>query len=334
MGKSATDLPLPPIAHRADGHPRRIGVEIELSGLSLEQAAEIVRGSLDGRLRQAGRHELEIDGDPAGRWRIELDFELLKELGRRERGEDLGDVVHELAEDALRSLAERVVPVEVISPPLPMSRLSGVNDLIRHLREAGARGTRDDPLYAFGLQLNPEMPDTDADTIRHYLQAYLCVEDWLRVRAKVDLTRRLTFFADPFPKAYARLAVSPQYTPDRDRLIDDYLDANPTRNRGLDLLPLLTELDPHRVRRAVQDTRVAARPTLHYRLPNSEIDDPDWDLSVPWADWLVVERLAADPRLLAALCACYSKLLEHPLEQLTADWAARTGAWLNEHGLR
>ena len=59
-----------------------------------------------------------------------------------------------------------------------------------------------------------------------------------------------------------------------------------------------------------------------------------WDLSVPWADWLVVERLAAAPRLLAALCARYSKLLEHPLEQLTADWAARTAAWLNTHGLR
>lgn len=327
-------MPLPPIAVRADGHPRRVGVEIELSGLTLDQAAETVRDALHGRLRQTGRHEMAIDGDAAGAWRVELDFELLKELGRRERGDDFGDVVQELAEDALRAIAQRVVPVEVISPPLDMTRLGEVNQLIDRLREAGARGTRDDLLYAFGLQLNPELPDTDADTVRRYLQAYLCVEDWLRSRAQVDLTRRLTFFADPFPKAYARLVVDPAYSPDRDRLIDDYLDANPTRNRGLDLLPLFTELDAARVQGAVQDARIVARPTLHYRLPNSEIDSPHWDLGGPWRDWLVVERLAARPQSLAALCARYSVLLQHPLDQLTTDWAAQTDSWLSTHALR
>jgi hypothetical protein len=228
-----------------------------------------------------------------------------------------------------------------VSPPLPMERLGEVNALIDRLREAGARGTGDELAYAFGMQLNPELPETDVDTIRRYLQAFLCLEDWLRERAQVDITRRLTFFADPFPRAYARQIVAADYSPNLDRFIDDYLDANPTRNRALDLLPLFLHLDPDRVRARVEDERVKPRPTLHYRLPNSEIDRPDWDLDAAWDDWLVLERLATDEARLTELCGRYSEHLAQPLERLAGDWvgdwagewAANTDTWLKHNRL-
>jgi hypothetical protein len=324
---------MPPIMHRADGGMRRVGIEIEFSGLALEEAADVLLSLLGGPSRRLGRYEIEIDGDPAGAWQVELDFELLKALGRREIAADLGGAVQELAEDTLRAIAERIVPVEAVSPPLPMDRLSDVDRLIDRLRTAGARGTDDDPTYAFGMQLNPEIPDTDADTLRQYLQAYLCLEDWLRERARVDLTRRLTFFADPFPKDYARRVVDEAYSPSRGRLIDDYLSANPTRNRGLDLLPLFAHVDEQRVRSVVDDERIKPRPTLHYRLPNSEIDRPDWGLRDAWQDWLVLERLAAEPERLTACCRAYAEFLDRPLSGLTGDWAAQTNRWLAEQGL-
>jgi hypothetical protein len=255
-------------------------------------------------------------------------------MGRRERSNDeLGGTVEGLAEDLLRMVAERIVPVEVISPPLPMDQLGRFNRVIDCLRAAGARGTADDPTFAFGMQLNPEVPATDVDTIRQYLQAFLCLEDWLRERANVDLTRRLTFFADPFPKGYVRTAVAPGYSPHRAQLIDDYLAANPTRNRALDMLPLFAQVDETRVRARVDDDRVKPRPTLHYRLPNSEIDRPDWDLGQPWGEWLVVERLAADPVRLEALCRQYSDHLNDTLGRLTGDWKQECGQWLRENGL-
>lgn len=329
---------MPPLTKTSTGQERRVGVEIELSGLTLTETADLVQETLfgtdGGERRHPGRYEIALSGDPAGDWQIELDFAFLKSLGRRERhDDDLGDAVEGLAEDLLRMVAERIVPVEVVSPPLPLSRLAELNAIIQRLRAAGARGTADDPTYAFGMQLNPEVPATDVDTLRQYLQAFLCVEDWLRERAAVDLTRRLTFFADPFPKGYARTAVAPSYSPNRAQLIDDYLDANPTRNRALDLLPLFTHLDAARVRAKVQDERVKARPALHYRLPNSEIDQPDWDLNRPWHDWLVVERLAADPAQLEQLCAAYSAYLSKPLERLTGDWKQTCQQWLSEHDL-
>lgn len=335
-------LPLPPVTGTADGQLRRVGLEVELSGLSVSEAADLTRTTLfgdqydeqGGELRQPGRYEIELLGDPAGPWVIELDYGFLKRLGRRERDEQgLGDTVEGLAEDLLRLIAERIVPVEVISPPLPIDQLGRFNQVIAALRSAGARGTSDDPTFAFGMQINPEMPATDVDTIRQYLQAFLCLEDWLRERAQVDLTRRLTFFADPFPKGYVRRTVAPGYSPNRAKLIDDYLAANPTRNRALDLLPLFVHLDEARVRARVQDERVKPRPALHYRLPNSEIDRPDWDLGVPWNDWLVVERLASDPARLMRLCHRYSDHLSAPLEQLGTDWSRQCNAWLNDNGL-
>ena len=327
-------LPLPPVTHTTQGKPRRIGIELEFSGLSLEEAAAILIDLIGGPSRQPGRYETQVMGDPAGPWQVELDFTWLKSLGRREHDEGLGGRVQELAEDGLRAIAERIVPVEVVGPPMPMNRLAEVNRLIDALREAGAVGTSDNPVYAFGMQLNPELADTDVDSIRGYLQAYLCLEDWLRGRAQVDLTRRLTFFADPFPKPYARAVVDADYAPHRDRLIDDYLDANPTRNRALDLLPLFAYLDEPRVRARVDDDRIKARPTLHYRLPNSEIDRPGWNLSQAWDDWLVVERLASDPQRLARLCETYALFLDRPLGRLTGDWAEQTQQWLETNPAR
>ncbi|WP_296897474.1 amidoligase family protein, partial [Thiohalocapsa sp.] len=184
-------LPMPPQTHRADGAWRRVGVEIEFSGLQLDEAAALVADTVSGSVTSPGRSERRIDGDPPGARPVELDFTLRKTLGRRERdGAELMDAAGDLAEDVLRLIAERVVPVEVVSPPLPMDRLETVNGLIWELRAAGAEGTGEELAYAFGLQLNPELPDTDVDTIRRYLQAFLCVEDWLRERADVDLTRR------------------------------------------------------------------------------------------------------------------------------------------------
>jgi hypothetical protein len=310
---------------------RRVGVEIEFSGLTLEQSADILCDLFGSSLTQPGRYEIEVHGDPAGPWQVELDFAFLKALGRRRLDDDLAGRVQEAAEDTLRAIAERIVPVEVVGPPLPMDRLGDVNRLIDALRAAGARGTGDDPIYAFGMQLNPELPDTDVDTVRAYLQAFLCLEDWLRQRSRVDLTRRLTFFADPFPKDYAKRVCDPDYAPNRDALIADYLDANPTRNRSLDLLPLFLYLDEARVRARTDDELVKARPTLHYRLPNSEIDRPDWSLNEPWDDWLVLERLVAEPRRLTDLCRRYRDFLDSPLQRLTDNWAERTQRWLDGH---
>lgn len=181
--------------------------------------------------------------------------------------------------------------------------------------------------YAFGLQSNPELPSLDAETITRYVQAFLCLYDWLKSRSRVDAIRKLTGCSRFFPAEYVRRVLDPDYRPERSALIDDCLRDNPTRKRGLDMLPLFAHLAEDRVRAAVDEPRVKARPTLHYRLPNSEMGRADWGVFVAWRDWLEVERLACDPERLHDICSAYHDLLEQPLGGMLSDWAAECVQW-------
>lgn len=327
---SYTDTwPLPPVTHTASGAWRRVGVELEMGGLPIDEISAIVADFVPGELERVTSYEHLVHGDPRGDWGIELDYAFLKLRGReRLHAEEAPSPLDEAAERLLEAGARQVVPMEVVSPPLPMNEAGCVDELVQRLREAGARGTTHGLVYAFGVQLNPEIPDASPATLRNYLKAFLCLFDWLKLRARVDLTRRLTPFIDPFPVDYVRRVVDPGYTPGIARLIDDYLVANPTRNRALDMLPVFAHLDADRVRGVVPDERVKSRPTFHYRLPNCEIDRSGWHVVEAWQDWLEVERLAGDEARLNELCTRYTRLLANPLERVMRDWAQEVDAWL------
>lgn len=313
---------LPPWTTNASGNMRRVGVEIEMNGLSIDALAETVATLLGLSTSSKGRYERTLCGDAAGDWAAEVDFRLLKQWGR--------DDQKNAAEDALQWLSEPLVPLELVSPPLPLDRLDDVERVIVALRAAGAKGTSDAITNAFGMQLNPEIPAEDAETVLRYLKAYLCLQDWLFDRTHVNVARLATPYVDPLPRPYVRKVVEPDYWPDLTTVIDDYLVANPTRNRALDLMPLFAHLDEARVRRATDDPLIKARPTFHYRLPNSEIHRPDWRFADAWDDWLEVERLAADASRLSACCRRYTEFLDRPLDRWLGDWPGEVAdRWLD-----
>lgn len=218
------------------------------------------------------------------------------------------------------------LPVELVCPPVEIAELARLDEMTRRLRRAGALGTRESVVYAFGLQLNLDLPAMDAGTILRYLRAYLLCADWLRRDIGIDLTRRVLPFIQPYPKTYIQRVLAPGYEPNLGQLIDDYLVYNPSRNRDLDLLPLFTFLAPQKVRAAVDDPRLKARPALHYRLPDSRIDDPDWGIVQEWNRWArTVEALAEDPDRLQAMAQSYRRYLE---DAWFPDWAEAADAWL------
>ncbi len=331
MPERSSSLPMPPRLHTRSGALRRIGVELEMQGLPIELMSALVAAQVGGTVEEISRYEHRVHGDAAGDWTVELDFAWLRGRGRQWRDERsaLGPL-DEAAEELLAAGSQAVVPMEVVSPPLPMTRLHEVEALIARLREAGARGTHDGLAFAFGLHLNPELPDTEAVTITRYLKAFMCLFDWLKAQARLDLLRRLMVYIDPFPAEYVRRVIDPGYRPDLPRLMDDYLQDNPTRNRALDLLPLFAHLDERRVRAAVDDPRIKPRPALHYRLPNCQIDEPGWGVRQAWCGWLQVERLAEEPTRLDDLCVRYLEFLDRPLGRLMDDWAERVRPWLQD----
>lgn len=318
MAEALTQVPR---SHTADDKQRRVGVEIELGALSLDKVTEIVEqflAALDIKTetQSKGRYEREISGDNAGPWIIEFDYSYLKKLGREEHQEEW----QKSAEKGLAWVAESVVPVEIVSPPLPLSRLSEVETLIEKLRKAGARGSSDSLAYAFGMQLNPEVPDQQAQTITRYLQAFLCCYDWLLKRIDPDISRRISSYIDPFPKKYLDKVLSPDYAPSLEQLMDDYLADNPTRNRALDMLPLFRHLDEERVVSAVPDDLIKARPTFHYRLPGCEIHRADWGLFSVWNDWAAIEQLAESKDLLNDALSHYQRQRKRLIPWLGKNW--------------
>lgn len=315
-------LQQPPWVKNADGKIRHVGVEIEMSGLSLDKLAVHVADFFRLDISSRGRYERVLKGDIAGEWVIELDYNLLKKMGREDRsGKTWVDEIEQTTEDVLAWAADALVPVELVTPPLPLQRLQEVEAIIDHLREAGAKGTSDSAVNAFGMQLNPELPSHKPRFIAACIKAFLCLYDWLYERADINLSRRVTSYADRFPTGYAKKLLQADYWPDLPTLIDDYLLDNPTRNRALDMLPLFMFLDEKRIIAGIDDERIKARPTFHYRLPDCEIDRADWGLYLAWNDWVQVERLAADEERLQACCKAYLEHLNNPMQRLFSQWA-------------
>jgi hypothetical protein len=85
--------------------------------------------------------------------------------------------------------------------------------------------------------------------------------------------------------------LSPSYWPTLAQFARDYVQANPTRKRSLDMLPLLLHHEPGLAPRF--SGKVKPRPALHYRLPDARVGRPGWTIDADWDRWLAVERLAA-----------------------------------------
>ncbi len=301
----------PPRADNPRGKIRKVGVELELSGVTPEQMADAVTGVVGGEVKRTSPFESIVINTELGDFRIELDADVLKNRGYQKRLEEMGiDIgegeVRDNLEQVISRIAGLVVPLELVGPPVPWTELARLDAIRRQLHEAGARGTHSSPFYAFGLHLNIEASSLAAADILAVLRAFLLRYEWLMKVEDVDFSRRITPYVQPYPENYVAHVLDPEYRPNRRQLIDDFLGFTPTRNRPLDLLPLLAHIDRDRVMAApVEKELIKPRPAWHYRLPNCLIDESGWSLAVPWNHWMSVEQLAHSPDELEAECRRY-----------------------------
>ncbi len=319
---------LPPVVVREDGGTRRVGFELEFSGISLDETAQAVCSALQGRPGAQTAAERTVTVDGLGEFHVELDWDFLKrKASEYERFAEGTEWLEQLTR-----AAALLVPVEVVCPPIPVTDLAVLEALVTALRGSGAMGTEDSLIAAYGIHINTEIPKLDAATLFAYLRAFALLQWWLMDTSKIDPARRVSPYIDPFSEAYLSRVLS-RSDATLDDIFDDYLAYNPSRNRALDMLPLLAEIDEERVRRAVDDPRIKARPTFHYRLPNSLIDRADWSLAAAWNSWCVVEQLAVRhedlDRLAARFLATDRPLIGHN----RGEWVRSIDRWLQDHGL-
>lgn len=295
-----------------DGQPRRAGFEFELGNLPVLRAAQFLHESLGGDLTIASPFEAILTNTPLGKLKIERDARVLKSVRFRKWLAQLGfefepgDIGHDI-EANIDSASSLIIPCEVVTAPIPFDRLGELDNLVATLAELGAEGTQDSMIYAFGMHINPSVPSLDAITLRRYLQAFLLLYSWFIETAEIDLTRRFfTKFIDPFPAPYLEVVLRDTYNPTLEEFTADYLAHNPTRNRALDMLPILAEVRGEQVMAGIRDEErqlVQARPAFHYRLPDCKVSEEGWSVAGAWNQWCCVERLAADEALLLELIA-------------------------------
>ncbi|MDX5593734.1 amidoligase family protein [Pseudovibrio sp. SPO723] len=293
-----------------DDTQRCVGFEVEYAGVNLAMVADVIvdlygghaqlMNPLSGEVTDTewGSFKLLLDSAPLQKLHHALNEDLPKEIKLPDALSDLPQKVG----DTIGEVAVKVVPFEIVLPPVPISKIDRLEHLITRIRETGGMGTKGSLLYAFGLHINAEAVSTETASILRHIQSFLLLEPWLMEEHGVDLSRRISGFVAPFPNDYRRLVVSPDYAPNLKQLVLDYHSHNPTRSRSLDLLPLFAHLNGELVRSLYgAEEKISPRPTYHYRLPNCELGNPAWSLSLEWERWQYVEKLAAAPDMLTSL---------------------------------
>lgn len=327
MDQSGGSFQIPPRLETEDRAPRKVGFELEFSGISLEDAVEALRTSVGGRPVRRNPAEVLFESESLGAFHVELDWAFLKKKAAENDPSGGGEWV-----ELLSHAAALFVPVEIVCPPIPVQDLGALNPLLDALRAAGAVGTDESLFAAYGVHINVEAPRRDAPTLFAYLRAFSLLQWWLVEAHDVDMARRASPYVDLYPEAYL-LRLCRQFEPTLDEIFEDYLAYNPSRNRALDMLPLLADIDERRVRHAVDDMKVKARPAFHYRLPNCLIDHPDWSLAGTWNLWCVVERLADREEDLRELARAFQAADRPLLGVSRSDWTRFVDRWLKDRAL-
>lgn len=327
MGKrEASRFATPPVSKTPGGALRRVGVEIEYAGVPIEQAAEAIAKLLDARIDASNPFCLLLESEALGEFRLEVDARVLKERRYLEYLKDLGvdasaSELRGWLEGAVRSAVSVLVPHELVTPPLPLDALPVVEELRETLRAVEARGTGDSVLYGFGLHLNPELPSHEADDLIAHLRAFVLLREWIIEHSGLDWSRRLGPHVRPWPEAWIKPLMEPDYAPTRGELAEDYVRLVGSRNHELDMLPALVHLEGDELREQVDEPElVQGRPTFHFRLPDCQIGDPGWRVADAWNAWVEVERLAADKERLQTLIEDWRKTQTRWLAGLTGDW--------------
>lgn len=293
-------LPLPDHGGHSS-KARRTGVEIEFSGLSVASAAALVRGLWGGEASSVSEREIVLEGGAFGRVKVERDISISAKW----------------AEDIAATALGDLVPVEIVTAPLSQVDLPAVERLADALRAAGALGTQARLAYGFGVHLNVDLPDC-ADGLVRVARAFALLEGWLRRSDPLNLTRRVLPFVAPWPPALVD-ALSERGGWQVPEFAALYAQHAPSRNHGLDLLPALQHLCPGALGAVPAEHLKGARPTFHYRLPETRLDAPGWSVAYEWNRWCLIETVATLPQAMDALAQARA--------ERRAQLVPRPGAW-------
>jgi hypothetical protein len=327
---------LPPITHNASGEERRVGYEFEFTGVEMDEASEIIKSLYGGEIHQLSTYEFNVKETDLGSFKLELDAQLLRDKKYEKVLKTLGIDLTKLKnidsiEDSLKEMASSIVPFEIITPPIPISKMNELNRLVDELRRHKVKGTGSSFIYAFGLHLNPEIPDSCTESLLNHLRAYVMLDPWIRKDAKINLSRKITPYINEYGEEYILHILNPDYEPSLREFVTDYFKFKNSRNRPLDMLPVFMHLDQELTSSLIKEELTSSRPTYHYRLPNCSLEDETWSLSDEWNRWIMVEKMASDKQVLNQYSRAWLRMKRETLIRFEAKWIKLINRWVHEN---
>ncbi len=324
----------PPSTTNPEGNERSAGYEFEFTGVEMEDAAKMVEVLYGGSIKRVSTYEFEVEDTDFGTFSLELDAQLLRDKKYETYLDKVGIDIKTFKnistiEDRLKKIASSVVPFEIVTPPILLSEMNQLNKLLVELRKWKAKGTGSSLFYAFGLHINPEIPDESAESLLNHLRAYVLLDPWIRKDADINISRRLTPYINEYKEDYLNLILNNEYNPDLKGLIGDYFKYENSRNRPLDMLPVFLHLQPDLTKNLLDEDLTKGRPAYHYRLPNCSIENPDWSLADEWNRWVLVEKLASDHKSLHQYSKAYFKMKKDTLLGFEQKWIKLINRWVN-----
>lgn len=317
-----------------EGNDRRLGLEIEYVGLPLADSAKIISDVLSCPAEPTHKTHYTFNHPQLGEFVLELDVELAKKISQKAKDTPDSEFSVDKAIDSFfPEMISGIAPSELVTSPLEVKNLKIVSDIVIALRKAGAKGTSESFMFAFGYHVNPEVKSTNPAEILPVLQSFTLLFDFLVDHLEMDITRKLSGYAAPYPKSYARLILDEDYSPDIDTLMTDYITHAPSRNYALDMLPLFKFIDEGFITEKCPDSLIKKRPTYHFRLPNCKINEDTWDIYKGINAWSLVEVVASDKTLLKRLSADYLKIMDSLIDPLTSRWRGHVKNSLEIKGL-
>jgi len=283
---------------------RKAGFEFEYSNVKLPIVASAFYKEYGGIIEMINPYYYKLKNSRVGDFKFIIDAQFLVNSKLQDLVKKIGieeflpiDFIQKI-EEFIALVGENLVPYEVTTPPIAFKDINEAQNIKEILRKLGAHGTKKSLLYAFGMHINIEAKSLDIKSILSDLRSYFTLYEFIYEWLKPDLTRRVSPYINPFDTEYILLILDKSYNPTMSEFIDDYITYNPTRNRSLDLLPLLTWIDEQRVRAKLPDEKISKRPTYHYRLPDSRVDEKDWCVCDGFNSWMLVELLSKDSKSL------------------------------------
>jgi len=324
---------IPPLETNEEGEERSVGFEFEFTGVEMADAAEMITELYGGKVEQVSGYEYKVSNTEFGGFSLELDASLFLNKKYEKVLKTVGLDVNKLKnkdklEEALRDMASTVVPFEIITPPIKLSNLSRLNDLVDRLRDWKAKGTGDSFFYAFGLHLNPEVPELSANSLLRHIKAYVMLDAWIRKDADVNISRKLTPYINEYEMDYIRFILREDYQPDIKELIRDYFTFKNSRNRPLDMLPVFMFLEREFTSSLMKEELTSARPTFHYRLPNCSLGDESWSLADEWNRWVLVEKMADDEQALSQYSRAFLNMDDKSVFSMKKKWVELINRWV------